>query len=160
MQLERVAARISGQRGAGGQRRGLRGRRKRGLRRVLGGVAEWSKAAVLKGAPASSDSRSTEKLGSDGDPSRPEMTPHGAVAGHSMGHTDEVERAVADALLRIRALFKLEEDWASLAPKQRHERRQRISRPMLDDFFAWKLAFMVRSGSVGSCLSLFARIRA
>ena len=72
------------------------------------------------------------------------MTPHGAVAGHSMGHTDEVERAVADALLRIRALFKLEEDWASLAPKQRHERRQRVSRPMLDDFFAWKLAFMVR----------------
>jgi len=42
-----------------------------------------------------------------------------------------------EALLRIRALFKLEEDWASLAPKQRHERRQRVSRPMLDDFFAW-----------------------
>jgi transposase len=37
----------------------------------------------------------------------------------------------------IRALFKLEEDWAHLAPKQRHERRQRVTRPMLDDFFAW-----------------------
>ncbi|MBX3210563.1 MAG: IS66 family transposase [Labilithrix sp.] len=42
-----------------------------------------------------------------------------------------------EALLRIRALFKFEEDWAGLAPKQRHERRQRVSRPMLDDFFAW-----------------------
>ncbi|HLK36557.1 MAG TPA: IS66 family transposase [Polyangiaceae bacterium] len=42
-----------------------------------------------------------------------------------------------EGLLRVRALFKLEEGWASLAPSQRHERRQRISRPMLDDFFAW-----------------------
>jgi transposase len=47
------------------------------------------------------------------------------------------EPAAREALLRIRALFKLEEDWAHLAPKQRHERRQRVSRPMLDDFFAW-----------------------
>lgn len=42
-----------------------------------------------------------------------------------------------EALLRIRMLFKLEEDWADLAPKQRHERRNRVSRPMLDDFFGW-----------------------
>jgi transposase len=45
--------------------------------------------------------------------------------------------AAREGLLRIRALFRLEEDWASLPPKQRHERRQRVSRPMLDDFFAW-----------------------
>lgn len=45
--------------------------------------------------------------------------------------------AAREALLRIRALFKLEEDWADLAPKQRHERRQRVTRPMLDEFFAW-----------------------
>jgi transposase len=45
--------------------------------------------------------------------------------------------AAREGLLRVRALFKLEESWAGLAPKQRHERRQRVSRPMLDDFFAW-----------------------
>ena len=45
--------------------------------------------------------------------------------------------AAREGLLRIRALFKLEEDWARLAPRQRYERRQRIARPMLDDFFAW-----------------------
>jgi transposase len=47
------------------------------------------------------------------------------------------EPAAREALLRIQTLFKLEEDWAHLAPKQRHERRQRVSRPMLDEFFAW-----------------------
>jgi hypothetical protein len=47
------------------------------------------------------------------------------------------EPEAREALLRVRALFKLEEDWANLAPKQRNERRQRIARPMLDDFFAW-----------------------
>jgi transposase len=45
--------------------------------------------------------------------------------------------AAREGLLRVRALFKLEEDWARLAPQQRYERRQRVSRPMLDDFFAW-----------------------
>jgi transposase len=45
--------------------------------------------------------------------------------------------AAREALLRIRLLFKLEQDWADLAPKQRHDRRQRVTRPMLDDFFAW-----------------------
>jgi transposase len=47
------------------------------------------------------------------------------------------EPAAREALLRIRALFQLEESWRDLAPKQRHDRRQRVSRPMLDDFFAW-----------------------
>jgi len=47
------------------------------------------------------------------------------------------EPAAREALLRIRMLFKLEEGWADLAPKQRHDRRQRVTRPILDDFFAW-----------------------
>ena len=47
------------------------------------------------------------------------------------------DAAAREALLRIRALFELEERWADLAPKQRHDRRQLISRPMIDDFFAW-----------------------
>jgi transposase len=47
------------------------------------------------------------------------------------------DRAAREALLRIHALFELEEQWADLAPQQRHERRQLVSRPMLDDFFAW-----------------------
>jgi transposase len=42
-----------------------------------------------------------------------------------------------EAVLRIHALFELEERWRDLAPKQRHERRQLASRPMLDDFFVW-----------------------
>jgi transposase len=47
------------------------------------------------------------------------------------------EPAAREALLRIGALFRLEKDWSELAPKQRHDRRQRVSRPMLDEFFAW-----------------------
>ena len=47
------------------------------------------------------------------------------------------EPPAREALLRIRTLFQLEEEWASLAPTQRHARRQRVVRPMLDDFFAW-----------------------
>lgn len=42
-----------------------------------------------------------------------------------------------EALLRVRALFKLEENWSDLPPQKRHAQRQRVSRPMLDDFFAW-----------------------
>ena len=42
-----------------------------------------------------------------------------------------------EAVLRLGKLFDLERHWAELAPQQRHERRQRVSRPMLDDFFAW-----------------------
>jgi hypothetical protein len=61
---------------------------------------------------------------------------------HARRHMWEAAVTVKDprareGLLRIRAIFKLEEDWADLPPKQRHERRQRVSRPMLDDFFAW-----------------------
>jgi len=42
-----------------------------------------------------------------------------------------------EALLRMRKLFVLEEEWAHLAPAQRHARRQLVSRPLVDDFFAW-----------------------
>lgn len=42
-----------------------------------------------------------------------------------------------EALLRVHALFKLEENWADLAPQQRHQRRQLVARPLVDDFFAW-----------------------
>ena len=42
-----------------------------------------------------------------------------------------------EGLMRIRALFQLEEGWASLAPQQRHHRRQLAARPLLDDFFVW-----------------------
>ena len=66
------------------------------------------------------------------------------------------EPAAREAVLRIRALFKLEEEWAHLAPKQRHERRQRVSRPMLDEFFAWAEGVFERvrgvRGPVATCL--------
>jgi hypothetical protein len=42
-----------------------------------------------------------------------------------------------EALLRIRAMFQLEERWASLPPVERHRHRQLAMRPLLDDFFAW-----------------------
>lgn len=42
-----------------------------------------------------------------------------------------------EALLRIRVFFKLEEGWAALAPKARHEKRLRGAKPLVDDFFAW-----------------------
>lgn len=58
------------------------------------------------------------------------------------------EPAAREALLRIRALFKLEEEWAGLAPKQRQDRRQRVTRPMLDDFFAWAEGIFERVRSV------------
>jgi transposase len=47
------------------------------------------------------------------------------------------DEASRQALLRIRALFQLEAKWAGLAPKQRHAQRQRVSRVMVDEFFAW-----------------------
>ena len=53
-----------------------------------------------------------------------------------------------EALLRIRELFRREEEWKNLAPKQRHDRRQLVSRPMLDDFFAWAKGVFERVGSV------------
>jgi transposase len=42
-----------------------------------------------------------------------------------------------EAMLRMRVLFQLEERWASLAPKQRHERRQLAARQLVADFFDW-----------------------
>jgi len=45
--------------------------------------------------------------------------------------------AAREALLRMRKLFELENAWKPLAPSQRHARRQLVSRPLLDDFFAW-----------------------
>jgi len=52
--------------------------------------------------------------------------------------------AAREALLRMRALFQLEEQWADLAPAQRHARRQLASRPLVDDFFAWVAAQYAR----------------
>jgi transposase len=42
-----------------------------------------------------------------------------------------------EALLRMHKLFELERQWAPLAPAQRHAQRQLVSRPIVDDFFAW-----------------------
>jgi transposase len=47
------------------------------------------------------------------------------------------DAAAREALLRMRKLFVLEEEWAHLAPAQRHARRQLVSRPLVDEFFAW-----------------------
>ena len=47
------------------------------------------------------------------------------------------DSASCEALLRIRKLFDLEETWAHLPPSQRHARRQLVSRPLVDEFFAW-----------------------
>jgi transposase len=64
--------------------------------------------------------------------------------------------ASREALLRVHALFELEEGWRDLAPRQRHERRQLASRPMLDDFFAWADGVYERvSGVRGPVASAF-----
>jgi len=47
------------------------------------------------------------------------------------------DAAAREGLLRLRAIFELDAQWASLAPKQRHDRRQLQLRPLVDDFFAW-----------------------
>lgn len=47
------------------------------------------------------------------------------------------DAAAREALLRLHALFELEEEWKGLAPAQRHARRQLTSRRLIDDFFAW-----------------------
>jgi transposase len=52
--------------------------------------------------------------------------------------------AAREALLRMHKLFELEEQWAPLAPAQRHARRQVVSRPIVDDFFAWAEAQYAR----------------
>ena len=54
------------------------------------------------------------------------------------------DTASREALLRIRTMFKLEQEWADLPPKQRHERRQRVTRPMLEEFFAWSAGVFER----------------
>ncbi len=45
--------------------------------------------------------------------------------------------AAREALLRMRKLFELEEEWKHLAPAQRLARRQLVSRRLIDDFFTW-----------------------
>ena len=45
--------------------------------------------------------------------------------------------AAREALLRIHKLFELEREWADLPPQKRHERRQIVSRLIVDDFFSW-----------------------
>lgn len=45
--------------------------------------------------------------------------------------------AAREALWRMHKLFELEQQWADLAPAQRHARRQLVSRPLVDAFFAW-----------------------
>ena len=47
------------------------------------------------------------------------------------------EPLAREALLHIRKLFELEAQWADLAPKQRHEMRQRVARPLVAALFAW-----------------------
>jgi transposase len=42
-----------------------------------------------------------------------------------------------EALLRMRKLFDLEDEWKHLAPAQRLARRQVVSRRLVDDFFTW-----------------------
>jgi transposase len=48
--------------------------------------------------------------------------------------------AAREALLRIRALFQLEERWAALSPQKRLEKRRLVARPIVDDFFTWAKA--------------------
>jgi transposase len=52
--------------------------------------------------------------------------------------------AAREALLRMRKLFDLEEQWAALAPAQRHARRQLVLRPLVDDLFVWTRAQYAR----------------
>jgi transposase len=54
------------------------------------------------------------------------------------------DRTALEALLRMHKLFDFEAEWAHLAPAQRHARRQLLSRPLVDDFFAWVRAQYAR----------------
>ena len=47
------------------------------------------------------------------------------------------DAAAREALLRMDKLFDLEAQWRHLPPSQRHDRRQLVSRRLLDDFFPW-----------------------
>lgn len=57
------------------------------------------------------------------------------------------DSAAREGLLRIRALFELEQKWAALPPKERHTRRQRVMKPILDEFFAWARAVFECAGA-------------
>ena len=66
------------------------------------------------------------------------------------------EPLAREALVRIRAMFQLEEGWAALAPSERHRRRQLATLPLLDDFFDWTQHHHVRlSGTRGMLASAF-----
>lgn len=45
--------------------------------------------------------------------------------------------AAREGVLRLRVLFDLDAQWAGLPPKKRHELRQKVLRPLVDDFFSW-----------------------
>lgn len=79
-----------------------------------------------------------------GDAREPGETPPREVACWSHARRKAWEAATAakdpaarEALLRMHKLFELEEHWADLPPSRRHEFRQRLARPIVDDFFAW-----------------------
>jgi len=74
----------------------------------------------------------------------PDATPPLEVACWSHGRRRFWEAAVVskeplarEALVRIGALFDLEERAAKLAPEQRHALRQRVAKPLVDTFFDW-----------------------
>jgi transposase len=54
------------------------------------------------------------------------------------------EPVAREALLYVRQMFQLEERWAGLAPKQRHDKRQLAMNPLLTTFFAWAEAVFER----------------
>jgi hypothetical protein len=45
--------------------------------------------------------------------------------------------AAREGVLRLRVLFDLDAEWADSPPKKRHELRQKVLRPLVDDFFSW-----------------------
>jgi len=47
------------------------------------------------------------------------------------------EPVAREALLRMRKLFDLEDQWTELSPAQRHARRQLVSRPLVDELLGW-----------------------
>ncbi len=47
------------------------------------------------------------------------------------------EPVAREALLRIRKLFELEEQWVKLPPKKRLEKRKAVLGPLVDAFFEW-----------------------
>ncbi len=64
--------------------------------------------------------------------------------------------AAREALLRMRKLFELEEEWKHLAPAQRLARRQLVSRRLVDDLFTWAAEQYARvKGTRGLVASAF-----